>query len=425
MISARIRRRGIAGASTAALLAAALLVAAPGAAQAGPGTGLAGPGTGVTPSADLTSAVTVKLLEQAARATDPGLRAAARQDTRVTVTRRDGQRWAFGTAVVVAPHRADAYPAGWVFIARAQAGGWQVAFDGETGFADLAAAAPVVSGPEKAVLTTPSPMYASGDYRTGLRLPYGIGQSWYYTGGPHGWAGSDLPWSAIDLSGGDQAVLAARAGAAYTMCQGWIRVIHDRGYATDYYHLWNNISVNGASVGEGAFLGYTGTDVTCGGAASGRHVHLALRQNNAYVPIAGHNLGKWVILAGGGTYQGAALHGSAQVNVGGQLYNYGSLGLNQGVVDANGGGSVNKRSGPGTGYGVVGSVADGATVTISCSANGTAHAGRWGTTALWNRLSDGTWISDAFSVDRQQRPGRRLLLTRSYAHPSGCLRPRP
>ncbi|MEU8015805.1 hypothetical protein AB0B74_07525 [Micromonospora parva] len=27
--------------------------------------------------------------------------------------------------------------------------------------------------------------------------------------------------------------------------------------------------------------------------------------------------------------------------------------------------------------------------------NGTTHTGRWGTTDLWNRLTDGTWIPDA------------------------------
>ncbi|HEY0700493.1 MAG TPA: peptidase M23, partial [Micromonospora sp.] len=208
--------------------------------------------------------------------------------------------------------------------------------------------------------------------------------------------GSDTPWSSLDLAGGDQRVLAARGGTADTMCRGWIRVIHDRGYATDYYHLWNNINVNGAGVGEGAYLGDTGTDVTCGGSANGRHVHFALRQNSAYVPAAGHNFGKWVPMAGGAAYQGYALHGSAQVNVGGTLYNYGALGFTQGVVDSFGGGSVNKRSGPGTGYAIVGSVADGATVSISCSANGTTHTGRWGATSLWNRLTDGTWVSDAF-----------------------------
>jgi LasA protease len=70
--------------------------------------------------------------------------------------------------------------------------------------------------------------------------------------------------------------------------------------------------------------------------------------------------------------------------------------LTEGIVDANGGGSLNKRSGPGTGYAVVGSVADGATVGVACAANGTSHTGRYGTTSLWNRLTDGSWISDAY-----------------------------
>ncbi|WDZ83552.1 peptidase M23 [Micromonospora cathayae] len=362
----------------------------------------ASPGTAspvaAAPAVDVVPAVTARLLDQAATG-HPALRAAGPDDTRVTVSRRDGRTWATGTAVVVAPREEGAYPAGWVFLAHRDRTGWRVAFDGEAAFADLARHAPtsVLSSRERAVFTSPpAPTYAGGDYRTGMRLPYGVGQSWSYTGGPHGWGGSDSPWSSIDLAGGDQRVLAARGGTAYTMCRGWIRVIHDRGYATDYYHLWNSISVNGAGVGEGAYLGDTGTDVTCGGSASGRHVHFGLRQNNAYVPIAGHDLGKWVLANGGGTYQGSALHGSAQVNVGGTLYNHGALGFTQGVVDSVGGGTVNRRSGPGTGYGVVGSVADGATVSIACSANGTTHTGRWGATALWNRLTDGSWISDAY-----------------------------
>ena len=55
------------------------------------------------------------------------------------------------------------------------------------------------------------------------------------------------------------------------------------------------------------------------------------------------------------------------------------------------------RSGPGSGYAIVGSVNDGATVTIVCSRNGTTHTGRSGNpTSLWNKLSDGSWVSDAF-----------------------------
>ncbi|MEU6076932.1 peptidoglycan DD-metalloendopeptidase family protein [Micromonospora sp. NPDC047074] len=374
-----------------ALLATELLVAGTAAHAAAP--------TADPVPVSVEDAVTAKLLGQArAMATehaDGAVEHADESDTRVTVTRKDG-RWAFGTAVTVSTHEKDVHPTGAVFVARAEAGTWRVSFDGEAGFGALAAESPLVTKQEKAVFgNTVTPMYAGGDYRTGMALPFAVGQTWTLTGGPHGWGGG-APWSSIDLAGGDQVVRAARAGTAYTMCQGWVRVIHDRGYSTDYYHLWSNISANGTAVSQGTYLGYTGTDVTCGGSASGRHVHFGLRQNSAYVSIAEHGIGKWVIGNGAAAYQGGARHGSAWVGVGGGVYNYGALGFNQAVVDANGGGTLSRRSGPGTGYAVLGSVGDGATVTISCSANGTTHTGRYGATALWNRLSDGSWVSDAY-----------------------------
>ncbi|WCN79499.1 peptidase M23 [Micromonospora sp. LH3U1] len=355
-------------------------------------------GAHAAPASDVTTAVRHKLLEEAAVAADQGIRTAGLADTRVTVTRRDSRAWAFGTAVLVAPQEEGLYPSGWIFVARQQRGGWQVAFEGEANFAELAAAAPasVVAQRERDAFTAPITTAANGDFRTGMRLPFALGQSWTLRGGPHGWSGSPRPFSSIDLFGGDERVLTTRAGTAYTMCKGWIRVIHDRGYATDYYHLWNNINVDGTSVGAGAYLGNTGTDITCGGSASSRHVHLGFRQNSAYVAIATHNLGKWVPREGSTAYEGSALHGSKRVNVGGALYNYGALGFTEGIIDSNGGTSVSRRSGPGTGYGVVGSIADGATAAVACSANGTTHTGRWGTTALWNRLTDGTWIPDAY-----------------------------
>ena len=57
---------------------------------------------------------------------------------------------------------------------------------------------------------------------------------------------------------------------------------------------------------------------------------------------------------------------------------------------------LNKRSGPGTSYPVVGSVPDGATVTIVCQATGTTETGDWGATDLWDCLDDNTYVSDAF-----------------------------
>ncbi|GGS50085.1 hypothetical protein GCM10010171_51560 [Actinokineospora fastidiosa] len=358
----------------ASVLAAGALIAQPTAAQP----------TAV--AADPTAAVTAAMT-----ARKPAVMAAPKID----ITRRDGD-WAFGTAVALGVPGTDRMPEGWLFLAERTPDGWRVALDGEPGFAGLAAEAPVVTEAEKPLFAQQNGLQAAGDFRTGMAMPWTTGQTWGMPGGPHGWSGTPTPWSSLDLAGGDQRVRAARGGTAYTMCKGWIRVVHDRGYATDYYHLWNNINVNGAAVAQGAYLGDTGTDVTCGGSAFGRHVHFALRQNSAYVGIAGHNVGKWVPQNGGAAYQGSALHGSTRVAAGGSVYNYGPLGFNQGVVDTNGGGTLNKRSGPGTGYGVVGSVADGATVTVSCSANGTSHTGRYGATTLWDRLSDGTWISDAY-----------------------------
>lgn len=325
-------------------------------------------------------------------------KARAAGGTEVNVMRAKGTAWAFGAAIALT----DSYPEGWLFVAVQQDRKWTVAFEGEAAFPSLTAAAPadVVSAPEKKIFAShgvaeAGPM-AGGDNRTGMRLPYAIGQSWRLTGGPHGAARQS-----IDLAGGDGRVLAARAGTFYVMCssqRGWVRVAHDRGYSTDYYHLHNNRTDNGATVAEGAFLGNIGVDVSCGGSATGPHNHFSLRQNAAYVGIAGHSLGKWQVYNGSAEYQGYALHGSTRANTGGSMDNYGPLGFTEGVVDTNGGGVLNRRAGPGTGHGVVGSVADGATVSIACSANGTSHSGRFGyTTAMWNKLTDGSWISDAFT----------------------------
>ncbi|HEY0637559.1 MAG TPA: peptidoglycan DD-metalloendopeptidase family protein [Pseudonocardiaceae bacterium] len=339
-------------------------------------------------------------------------------DTRVRVLRAaDG--WAFGTVVLVPVAREDT-PLDWLFVARRSGAAWSVALDASPEFTALTAAAPaaVVSGTEKSVFgthggpagggagttadggtgTAPdgAGIAANGDLRTGMRLPWALSTSWSLLGGPHAYDAGSGPWSSLDLAGGDQRVLAARAGLAYTVCTGLVRVVHDRGYSTRYYHLWNHIQADGRSVSEGTYLGDTGTETGCGGSARARHVHFSLMQHGAFVGIANHIIGKWLPRNGSAQYGGSALHGSRSVAVGGALYNYGALGFTQGIVDADGDTSVNRRTGPGTGYALAGTVADGATVTIACSANGTTHTGRWGTTSLWNRLTDGTWISDAF-----------------------------
>jgi len=320
----------------------------------------------------------------------------------VNVAPRSTSQWGFGTAVRPALAAARAYPEGWLFVAKRETGLWRVALEGETEFATLSAASAILTGDERRTLGAARldrrAAEAATDRRTGMRLPFAVGQTWRYTGGPHPMSGSVR--SSIDLAGGDGKVLAARAGLAYTMCKsgkGWVRVVHDRGFATDYYHLEGNIKVDGKRVTEGAFLGNIGNDVSCGGRSTGKHVHFSLRRDGAYTAIEKYSFGKWVIQASGGAYEGAALHGSKRVAVGGGLYNYGALGLTQGVVDTDGGSTLNRRSGPSAATAIVGKLADGDTVTIACSARGTKHTGRNNyVTDLWNKLSDGSWVSDAY-----------------------------
>ncbi|MFI7679242.1 peptidoglycan DD-metalloendopeptidase family protein [Actinophytocola sp. NPDC049390] len=361
-------------------------------------TGLssASPSAAGAEPADLVAEVT-----QAARDRMPGASVTHWSKAEVRVLRsEDG--WAVGTVVLVTRRGSNVLPRDWLFVAHHDdvRKRWRIGLDGQPEFADLASHSPVLSAGERTVFAAHggrASAQVDGDYRTGMRLPWAVGQSWTVLGGPHAYDAGSGPWSSVDLAGGDQRVLAVRDGLAYTPCVGMIRVLHPDGYASRYYHLSNHLWADGQPVSAGTYLGDTGTETGCGGAARARHVHFSLMYNGGFIGIANHIIGKWLFRNGSAQYGGSALHGSTSVPVGGQLYNYGALGYTQGIVDADGATTVNRRSGPGTGYPLVGSVRDGATVTIGCSANGTTHTGRWGPTSLWNRLTDGSWISDAYT----------------------------
>ncbi|GIF73960.1 N-acetylmuramoyl-L-alanine amidase [Asanoa siamensis] len=77
-----------------------------------------------------------------------------------------------------------------------------------------------------------------------------------------------------------------------------------------------------------------------------------------------------------------------------QLVN-GVTGTGRGTVDT-ASTNLNVRGGPGTGYAVVGSVADGAAVTVWCQATGTTVTGTFGTSNVWNRIGVGRWVSDTY-----------------------------
>lgn len=254
-------------------------------------------------------------------------------EDQVNVRKTDGP-WAFGTAVTPAPQKRGAYPQGWLFVAERTPAGWEVGLEGSPEFSQLAQEAPqaVVDDQEKGLFAhsgdAPSGEFAAQGAGFRLRLPWVLNRGWTMSGGPHGWStGYDRPYSALDFNGGDERVRAAGAGKAYVMCntnRGWIRVVHANGYATDYYHLARNIKPRDGvkRVEEGQFLGYTGTDVSCGGKAYGRHVHFGLRRNGAPIALDGRVAGGWKFHEGS-AYGGYATHNDRRRDVGNRLRNFG------------------------------------------------------------------------------------------------------
>lgn len=57
---------------------------------------------------------------------------------------------------------------------------------------------------------------------------------------------------------------------------------------------------------------------------------------------------------------------------------------------------LNVRSGPGTGYGIVRVLPEGARVPIYCQTPGTTVTGPYGTSKIWDNISNGEYVSDAY-----------------------------
>ncbi|MFG2637574.1 SH3 domain-containing protein [Streptomyces sp. NPDC048362] len=57
---------------------------------------------------------------------------------------------------------------------------------------------------------------------------------------------------------------------------------------------------------------------------------------------------------------------------------------------------LNVRSGPGTQFGVVRVLPEGARVSIFCQTPGTTVTGPYGTTNIWDNIDNGQFISDSY-----------------------------
>ncbi|OHX11134.1 hypothetical protein BI343_06055 [Chromobacterium amazonense] len=347
------------------------------------------------------------------------LASGSQMDTLVETNRATpDQVWVLGSATQPLPTQMtgeDRVPVSRLFMARRQAEGWQLALDDDPRFAELLEQAPAgwLSEAEKRAWRSQlAQSKRLAPENTGLGLPWRAGAAWSMTGGPHGYSGESQPYDSIDFAGGDGKVLAPQAGVIYKSCvrngSALVKLVHDNGYSTTYYHMINLTSVpDGQRLDKGAYLGTIGNGLPCGGSTTGPHVHFSLIHQGQAEPVNRKRLGGWQFFAGNRAYQGYAQRDGNRVNVGGRLVHYHDgaepappspqPGGFSGVATPKAGNShVNLRTSPSLGAPIGGKAKRGESVALVCHVRAEPVDGVWGRTDIWNQTSAGLWVSDGF-----------------------------
>lgn len=154
----------------------------------------------------------------------------------------------------------------------------------------------------------------------GMSLPFAEGESWYFTGGPHGAWDSGSAWGALDFAPqGNAAACEISPYWVTAMADGLITrtgtgsVIQDldndgyeqTGWTVLYMHVdsKDRVKVN-TYVYAGDPIGHPSCE---GGVSNATHLHLARRFNGEWIPADGNipfNLDGWVSSGNGNEYEG-------------------------------------------------------------------------------------------------------------------------
>lgn len=214
-----------------------------------------------------------------------------------------------------------------------------------------------------------------------IELPFPCGQVWAgQTRSNHS------PANAVDFNRtndiGDVVVASAAGVVTRVANEGsvsygrWIEVDHGDGYRTRYAHLSAQLVRVGQRVSGGQAIGNVGST----GGSTGPHLHFELLRNGAPVRPMFHGASAFFWGTRNYTSQNSCAGGAAAGVVG--------------RVNTNGV-PLTVRTGPSQTTAAVGTVANGATVRISCQVRGASVRGTYGTSTLWDRVGNG-YISDAY-----------------------------
>ena len=144
----------------------------------------------------------------------------------------------------------------------------------------------------------------------GVNLPFPVGSTWYYTGGPHNYSSGSTarPWSSIDLAQpqilycpetttppGDW-IVAAAGGTVVQSDTALVVMDHGNGWRTYYSHVSTKDRRPLGNVNKGDRLGHPSCEKEPGGTTEGVHVHFAIYLvGTGFVNIAGSSLSDWVV----------------------------------------------------------------------------------------------------------------------------------
>ncbi|MBL1127722.1 MAG: LysM peptidoglycan-binding domain-containing protein [Chloroflexi bacterium] len=175
------------------------------------------------------------------------------------------------------------------------------------------------------------PVWPSTLAQPTLQLPWANGETWYFTGGPHGGWNSGSAWAALDFApeadvlgcfDSDAWVTAMSDGIVTRSGFGAVVVDLDgdryagTGWAIIYMHLADRDRIpTGSPVQTGDRLGHPSCE---GGFSDGTHVHIARTYNGRWVSADGDptrggvpfNMGGWVSQGVGREYDGFLIRGA-------------------------------------------------------------------------------------------------------------------